>query len=157
MKNQHISHIEELMFDTWDADRLYDVLTTLCRVATGKLCHNKQLTMKIDGSPSIFIGTDPCDGKFFVAKKSIFNKQPIVYKSYDEIYKDHNLMANQKLFDIIKTAFLCYEDANIFGVLQGDLLFIDTHQQCQPKLMQQQDYYYFTLNVIKYKIKKDAQ
>ncbi len=39
------------------------------------------LSVKWDGAPAIFAGTDPSDGKFFVAKKGIFNKNPKVYKT----------------------------------------------------------------------------
>jgi hypothetical protein len=32
------------------------------------------MTVKWDGAPAIFAGIDPADGKFFVAKKSVFNR-----------------------------------------------------------------------------------
>ena len=35
-----------------------------------------------------FAGTDPSDGKFFVAKKGIFNKNPKVYKTQEDIKQD---------------------------------------------------------------------
>ena len=38
--------------------------------------------------PAIFAGTDPSDGKFFVAKKGIFNKNPKVYKTQEDIKQD---------------------------------------------------------------------
>ena len=31
------------------------------------------MTVKWDGATAIFAGIDPSDGKFFVAKKSVFN------------------------------------------------------------------------------------
>ena len=34
------------------------------------------MTVKWDGAPAIFAGIDPSDGKFFVAKKSVFNVRP---------------------------------------------------------------------------------
>ena len=42
-------------------------------------------TVKWDGAPAIFAGIDPRDGKFFVAKKGIFNVQPLLYKTQSEI------------------------------------------------------------------------
>jgi hypothetical protein len=33
-------------------------------------------TALIHNSPAIFAGTDPSDGRFFVAKKGVFNKNP---------------------------------------------------------------------------------
>ena len=32
----------------------------------------KGLTVKWDGAPAIFVGTDPADGKFFVGTKGVF-------------------------------------------------------------------------------------
>jgi hypothetical protein len=36
----------------------------------------------------MFCGIDPSDGKFFVAKKGIFNKNPKVYKTQADIDAD---------------------------------------------------------------------
>ena len=46
------------------------------------------MTVKWDGAPAIFAGIDPEDGKFFVAKKSVFNVEPKLYKSVAEIDAD---------------------------------------------------------------------
>ena len=43
------------------------------------------MTVKWDGVLAIFAGTDPSDGQFFVAKKSVFNKNPILYKKQSDI------------------------------------------------------------------------
>ena len=45
------------------------------------------MTVKWDGAP-IFAGIDPSDGKFFVAKKSVFNVNPKLYKTNAEIDAD---------------------------------------------------------------------
>ena len=46
------------------------------------------LSVKWDGAPAIFCGQDPSDGKFFVAKKGIFAKNPKIYKTSEEINRD---------------------------------------------------------------------
>jgi hypothetical protein len=46
------------------------------------------ITVKWDGAPAVFAGIDPADGKFFVAKKGIFNKNPKLYKTAAEVDED---------------------------------------------------------------------
>jgi len=47
------------------------------------------LTMKYDGSPSIVFGHHPKNGKFFVATKSAFNKNPKINHTEADIDKNH--------------------------------------------------------------------
>ena len=49
------------------------------------------------GAPAVFAGQDPRDGKFFVAKKGIFNKNPKVYKTDADIDNDTSGDLNKKL------------------------------------------------------------
>jgi hypothetical protein len=79
-------------------------------------------TVKWDGAPAIFAGVDPRDGKFFVAKKGIFNKEPKVYKTNADI--DSELSG--ELADKFKTALREFSKLGIkSGVYQGDLMFTD--------------------------------
>lgn len=48
-----------------------------------------ELTMKYDGSPSIVFGHHPKTGKFFVATKSAFNKNPKLNYTKRDIQKNH--------------------------------------------------------------------
>ena len=43
------------------------------------------MTVKWDTGQAIWAGKHPEDGRFFVAKKSLFNKQPLFYTSESEI------------------------------------------------------------------------
>ena len=43
------------------------------------------MTVKWDGAPAIFAGVDPSDGKFFVAKKSVFNVSPNYIKQMQRL------------------------------------------------------------------------
>ena len=54
------------------------------------------MTVKWDGAPAIFAGTDPSDDKFFVAKKSVFNVTPKLYKTDEEIDDDLSGDLNSK-------------------------------------------------------------
>lgn len=50
---------------------------------------NANLTMKYDGSPSLVFGHHPKTGKFFVASKSAFNKNPKINHTEADIDKNH--------------------------------------------------------------------
>ena len=76
-------------------------------------------TVKWDGAPAIFAGIDPRDGKFFVAKKGIFNKNPKVYKTPAEVRADTSGDLAEKLLICLKYL----PELGIKGVIQGDLMF----------------------------------
>jgi hypothetical protein len=50
---------------------------------------SSNLTMKYDGSPAVVFGTHPKTGKFFVASKSAFNKNPKINYTHADIDKNH--------------------------------------------------------------------
>jgi len=86
-KNVHMEHVEDLMFNEGvDGTRkainfLRDIRDTL----SGHTVRKSNFTVKWDGAPAIFAGVDPNDGKFFVAKKGIFNKSPQLFKTEGDI------------------------------------------------------------------------
>jgi hypothetical protein len=51
--------------------------------------NNANLTTKYDGSPAVVFGTHPKNGKFFVASKSAFNKDPKINHTDADIEKNH--------------------------------------------------------------------
>ena len=81
--------------------------------------HAGNVSVKWDGAPAVFCGTDPRDGRFFVAKKGIFNKSPKVYKSDADIDAD----ASGDLADKLKLALKYCAALGIKGVVQGDFLY----------------------------------
>ena len=81
-----------------------------------------KVSTKIDGAPSIVTGIDPSDGKFFVAKKGIFNKNPKLYKTQEEIDAD----LSGELHSMFSILLVELKKLGIkTGIYQGDLLFID--------------------------------
>ena len=64
-------------------------------------------------------GIDPSDGKFFVAKKSVFNVSQTTYKTDAEIDEDLSGGLNAKF----KVALAEFSKLGIKGVLQGDLMY----------------------------------
>ena len=88
--NTHLRHLEELVLDG-DVDGTRQAINYLRSMRDMLAGHTKtavNVTVKWDGAPAIFAGIDPTDGKFFVAKKGIFNKNPKVYKTAAEVDDD---------------------------------------------------------------------
>ena len=105
-----------------------------------------KVSVKWDGAPAIFCGTDPSDGKFFVAKKGIFNKNPKVYKTNEDVEEDTSGDLAEKLKDALK-----YLPAlGINGVIQGDFLF--SRKDLQSKTIDGKKYIVFHPNTIAYAV-----
>ena len=84
---------------------------------TGK---SVSVTVKWDGAPAIFAGTNPENGKFFVGTKSIFNKTPKINYTHADIDKNHPSGPGPKLH----VALDHFKKLKIPGIWQGDILFI---------------------------------
>lgn len=79
------------------------------------------LTEKFDGSPSIVFGHHPTTGKFFVASKSAFNKNPKINYSEKDIDTNHGHAPG--LASKLKSALAHLKKAAPKkGVYQGDLM-----------------------------------
>ena len=123
-KNTHMEHIEDLVFNEGVAGtrKAINFLRDLRDMLAGHSKSKITSTVKWDGAPAIFAGIDPRDGKFFVAKKGIFNKNPKVYKTNADI--DSELSG--ELASKFKTALKEFSKLGIkSGVYQGDLMFTD--------------------------------
>ena len=81
------------------------------------------MTVKWDGAPAIFAGIEPETGDFFVAKKSVFNVNPKLYKTEADIDDDLSGTLNSKF----KVALAELSKLNIKNVLQGDLMLSLIH------------------------------
>src|SRR5210317_1975743 len=118
-KNTHMTHIEDkVLYGVVNGTRqAIFALRDLRDMISGK--KEAGVSVKWDGAPAIFAGTDPRDGKFFVAKKGIFNKNPKVYKTNADVDADASGDLNKKLKEALK-----YLPAlGIKGVVQGDFLY----------------------------------
>ena len=123
-KNTHMEHVEDLVFNEGVAGtrKAINFLRDLRDMLAGHSKSKITSTVKWDGAPAIFAGVDPRDGKFFVAKKGIFNKNPKVYKTNADI--DAELSG--ELASKFKTALKEFSKLGIkSGVYQGDLMFTD--------------------------------
>jgi len=118
-KNTHMTHIEDkVLYGGVDGTRQAILALRSLRDMLGGV-KDGNVSVKWDGAPAVFVGTDPRDGKFFVAKKGIFNKSPKVYKTDSDIDDDTSGDLNIKL----KNALKYLPSLGIKGVIQGDFLF----------------------------------
>ena len=117
-KNTHMTHIEDkVLYGGVNGTRQAIFALRDMRDMLGG--HGGSVSVKWDGAPAVFAGTDPRDGKFFVAKKGIFNKNPKVYKTKEDIDNDTSGDLNKKL----QLALTHLPALGIKGVVQGDFLF----------------------------------
>ena len=121
-KNTHMEHLEDAVLNAGvkGARDAINLLRNLRDMLAGSSDSAVDITVKWDGAPAIFAGIDPTDGKFFVAKKGIFNKNPKIYKTEDEVKADTSGDLAKKLSLTLK---YLPELGITQGVYQGDLLY----------------------------------
>lgn len=118
-KNTHMTHIEDkVIYGGVNGTRQAILALRSLRDMLGGVKEGN-VSVKWDGAPAIFAGIDPTDGKFFVAKKGIFNKNPKVYKTPAEVDAD----TSGDLADKLRLALKHLPELGIKGVIQGDFLF----------------------------------
>ena len=146
-KNLHLEHIEDeiLNFGVSGGRAAINFVRSLRDMLAGSSRSSVNMTVKWDGAPAIFAGVDPEDGKFFVAKKSVFNVNPKLYKSVAEIDADLSGTLNAKF----KVALAEFSKLGIKGVLQGDLMFTD---DVSTENIDGTSYYTFQPNTIVYAV-----
>lgn len=121
-KNTHMEHIEDMIFNEGSAGarRAINSLRNLRDMLAGNSSQKVNASVKWDGAPAIFAGIDPSDGKFFVAKKGIFNVNPQLFKTQADINRE----LSGELKDKFTIALREFSKLGIKqGVYQGDLLF----------------------------------
>ena len=149
-KNLHLEHIEDeiLNFGVPGGRAAINFVRSLRDMLAGEARSSVNMTVKWDGAPAIFAGTDPSDGKFFVAKKSVFNVSPKLYKTNAEIDADLSGDLNAKF----KVALAEFSKLGIKGVLQGDLMYTDL----DTDTIDGTKYYTFQPNTIVYAVPVDS-
>ena len=150
-KNLHLEHIEDeiLNFGVPGGRAAINFVQSLRDMLSGSARSSVNMTVKWDGAPAIFAGTDPSDGKFFVAKKSVFNVNPKLYKTNAEVDADVSGDLNAKF----KVALAEFSKLGIKGVIQGDLMFTD---DLSKETIEGVSYYTFQPNTIVYAVSIDS-
>ena len=151
-KNLHLEHIEDeiLNFGVPGGRAAINFVQSLRDMLSGSARSSVNMTVKWDGAPAIFAGTDPSDGKFFVAKKSVFNVNPKLYKTNAEVDADVSGDLNAKF----KVALAEFSKLGIKGVLQGDLMY--TSNDLSKETIEGISYYTFQPNTIVYAVPIDS-
>lgn len=150
-KNTHMTHIEDRVIYNGvnGAREAILALRSLRDMLAGNTKTSTDVTVKWDGAPAVFAGIDPSDSKFFVAKKGVFNKNPKVYKSHEDIDADTSGDLSKKL----KVAFDEFSKIGITGVVQGDLMF--TSDDIKSETIDGSKYLTFHPNTIVYAVRMD--
>ena len=150
-KNLHLEHLEDEIINNGVAGgrAAINFLQSLRDMLSGSARSSVNMTVKWDGAPAIFAGIDPSDGKFFVAKKSVFNVNPKLYKTNAEIDDDLSGDLNAKF----KVALTEFSKLGIKGVIQGDLMFTD---DLSKETIEGVSYYTFQPNTIVYAVPVDS-
>ena len=125
-QNLHMTHADEDIFERGDkgAQAAIDFLKDFAQTVG---TNEANLTVKWDGAPALFAGYDPSDNKFFVGTKSVFAKNPKLYKTQKDITDNEKGGKAQKL----KVALKELPSVGIpkGTVLQGDMLFTKGDQK----------------------------
>lgn len=158
-KNLHLDHAEDLMFleGYLGVTRSIEFLKALLDMfsekknvvnesASPSVSHFP--TIKFDGAPAIFAGTDPSNGKFFVGTKGVFALNAKVCYSEDDVdrYFSHAPSLSNKL----KLALQHLSDIGIKGVIQGDFLFSEEDKKMET--IDGKKYITFRANTITYAV-----
>lgn len=151
-KNLHMTHIEDQVIygGVKGAREAILALRSLRDMLAGNAKSSTDVTVKWDGAPAVFAGIDPSDGQFFVAKKGIFNKNPKIYKSIDDVRAD----TSGDLADKLSIAYTELQKLGIKGVLQGDIMF--TQKDLSVEDYDGDKYITFQPNTIVYAVPADS-
>ena len=162
-KNTHLDHAEELVFmqGTEGIKRVVGTFTKLLNTLDGD-GGGDAITTKWDGSPAVFAGTDPEDGKFFVGTKGVFAQKAKLNKSPEDIETNHpdttkndEPVSKAGLRSKLNTSLEHLKDLGIEGVLQGDLLF--TKGDLKQVTIEGKPHLAFKPNTITYVVPADSK
>ena len=120
-KNLHLTHIEETIITDGSrgAEEAKEFLKSIRNMLASNARSSTNITTKWDGAPAIFCGINPDNGKFFVATKSVFNVNPKLNYTVEDIRANHSGGLVEKL----TVALTELPKLGIKGVLQGDLMY----------------------------------
>lgn len=155
-KNLHLEHLEDEIINNGISGGRASInfLRELRDMMKGNASGRVNMTVKWDGAPAIWCGPHPETGDFFVAKKSLFNKEPLFYTSVKEINDSSDL--NGTLKSKFVEAFNAFSGIGMDEILQGDLMFTDGEKKSNVK-MDGKTYITFQPNTILYAVQKDSK
>ena len=146
-KNTHLEHLEDEIINNGSkgARTSIEFLKSIKKMLQGGK-GGSNVSVKWDGAPAIFAGTNPENGRFFVGTKSIFNATPKINYTVSDISRNHG----GALADKLVVALKYLPKLGIRGVLQGDLLF--TSDDKKNAVVNGEKSVVFTPNTITYAV-----
>jgi len=152
-KNLHMEHIEEEILNHGVAGGrgAINFLRSIRDMLAGHSKSKVDISVKWDGAPAIFAGTDPEDGKFFVGTKGVFNVTPKLVKTTKDLDQFHAGLRPK-----LKLALKYFSKLGIPEgvVLQGDMMY--TKDELETKVIEGVKYLIFQPNTIVYAIPLDS-
>lgn len=152
--NTHMTHLEDAIFllGIEGTRQSINFLIQMRETLNGTARQALRTSVKWDGAPAIFMGQHPQTKEFIIAKKSLFNKNPLYYTSIQEIQKSTDL--NAELKSKFKVAFEGYKNAGIKGIIQGDFLW--ENKDLKTETIDGEEVITFHPNTIVYSVPKDS-
>jgi hypothetical protein len=148
-KNVHLEHLEDNVLNNGvsGAREAINFLRSLRNMLAGHSDVKVNVTTKWDGSPAIFAGINPENGKFFVGTKSVFNKNAKLNYTDADIDENH---PSEGLNNKLKIALAYLPKLGIKGILQGDMMF--TKDDIRYETIDGEEYLTFQPNTIVYAV-----
>lgn len=153
-KLKHLEHPEDHPIKAGEAGfhHAFNTMKTTAETLQGQDTGTKLMT-KYDGAPSVVFGHHPETGKFFVASKSAFNKNPKINYSEADIMQNHGHAPG--LVSKLKAALKHLPKvAPKHGVFQGDFLY---HKDDGDVQQDAKGNYNFKPQLINYQAKKGSE
>jgi hypothetical protein len=152
--NLHLEHLEDEILNRGVAGcrDAINFLQALRDMLAGHSSVKVNTTTKWDGSPAIFCGINPDNGKFFVGTKGVFNANAKLNYTDADIDKNH---PGEGLNAKLKVALRYLPKLGIKGVLQGDMMF--AKGDITEKTLDGEDYITFQPNTLIYAVPSDSK
>jgi len=153
-KNTHLEHLEDEIINNGltGAKTAVRFLNSLKDMLNGVGKGSTKITVKWDGAPAVFAGTNPENGKFFVATKSLFNKTPKINYTNADIASNHG---SEGPTDKLKVALKHLPKLGMKGIFQGDIMF--TKEDLVEEEVDGVKSVVFTPNTITYAVPADSK
>lgn len=157
-KLKHLEHLEDHIIHGGHegvkhaSETLSDVIAALEGKPRKNFNQTTRITTKYDGAPSVVFGIDPRTKRFFVGTKSVFNKDPKVAYTDDDIQQmyGHAPGLVKKLQIALKELPKVMPKSG--GIFQGDIMY----EKDDFKGQENDKDFSFTPNTITYSAAKDS-
>ena len=149
-KLKHLEHVEDHVIHAGKEGfgHAFHTLNDVHNGLQGKGSGQTQTTIKYDGSPAVVFGKHPENGKFFVASKSAFNKNPKINHTHEDVDANHGHAPGlvKKLKGALDHAHKIEPD----GIYQADIMHTEGDVQKKGNRVE------FTPNTITYHAPHDS-